>query len=264
MGSPRFRAVETSLCRAIEAWFAPGDVLASHVHDRSLLGVMLEGSFVTRIGGRRLECTPTAMWVEPGEERHANFIGSAGARVVVVQPDPARADVFAPFERLTSEVQLLHDPVVALDARRVARELDDIDPLSRLAIDGLVLGMLVRASRRTCRWRGRQPPRWMGRVRELLHDSFRTPPSMESIAQVAGVTPSHLCHAFRRHMGTTVGEYVRAVRMTWAAEQLRTSDERLSAIAAGAGYADQSHFTRECRRLLGERPSEYRRRARAV
>jgi AraC family transcriptional regulator len=62
-------------------------------------------------------------------------------------------------------------------------------------------------------------------------------------------------------MGTTVGRYIRSARASWAAEQLRSTDQPLSSIAAAAGYADQSHFIRECRRLLGASPSEFRRRS---
>jgi AraC family transcriptional regulator len=259
MGSPRYRSVESSLGRAIEAWFAPGEVLASHTHDRSLIGVMLEGSFETRIAAHSLDCHPGWMWAEPGEERHANVIGLRGARVVVVQPDPTRGEVFEPFERVLNEVHLLRDPLIALDARRIARELRGDDALARLSIDALTLGMLVRAARHVQPRRQRRPPPWLGRVRELLHERFADPPTILEIAAASGVTPSHLCHAFRRHTGATLGEYVRVVRVTWAAERLRVSDEPISAIASRAGYADQSHLTRECRRLLGIRPAEYRR-----
>lgn len=261
MGSPRSRTVETPLCRAIEAWFAPGDVLAPHTHDRSLVGVMLEGSFETRIGAHRLDCRPGSMWAEPGEERHANYMGRVGARVVVVQPDPRRTDVFAPFERLTNEVHLLYDPLLAVDARRLARELDLADVLAPLSIDALAVGMLVRAARRTTSRHGRAQPPWLNRVRELLHERFRAPPTLLEVCEVAGVTPSHLCHAFRRHTGATIGEYIRAIRMSWAADRLRTTRVPLSTIAVSAGYSDQSHFTRECKRLLGVRPTEYRRAA---
>jgi AraC family transcriptional regulator len=181
-----------------------------------------------------------------------------GARVLVMQPDPLRKDLFESIAPLIESVTLVHDPLVSLDARRILGEMDHGDVLARLAIDALMLGMLVRVSR-THRddSSGRAPP-WLKRVREMLHDEFRSPPSLATIAAVAGVIPTHLCHAFRAHVGTTLGEYVRIVRVTWAAEQLRTTDTPLSAIAAAAGYFDQSHFTRESRRLFGARPSEYR------
>jgi AraC family transcriptional regulator len=93
----------------------------------------------------------------------------------------------------------------------------------------------------------------------MLHEEFRAPPSLSRLAAEAGVTPTHLCHAFRAHVGTTIGRYVRAARASWAADQLRSTDQPLSAIATAAGYADQSHFIRECRRMLGTSPSAYRR-----
>lgn len=40
------------------------------------------------------------------------------------------------------------------------------------------------------------------------------------------------------------------------AERLAGSGASLAAVAAQAGYADQAHFTRECRRLTGRSPSD--------
>jgi AraC family transcriptional regulator len=176
-----------------------------------------------------------------------------------MQPDPAYAPLAGSIMPLIEDVAHVHDPNVSLDARRVLREMQEPDALAKLAIDALMIGMLVRVSRSHRKLAGRRAPAWLPRVREMLHDEFRSPPSLAALALVAGVSPTHVCHAFKAHVGMPIGEYVRRVRITWAAEQLRTSDQPLSAIAMAAGYSDQSHFTRESRRLLGARPSEYRR-----
>src|SRR5918999_1052466 len=139
MGSPRFRTAATTGCTVTDAWFPAGAVLEPHTHDRTIFAVMLDGSFDSAIGGRRLDCTPATVWTEPCEERHANYVGRAGARVLVVQPDPERADLFGGFGSLTDEVRLLRHAGIAADARRVRTELDVADPLSPLAIDSLVL-----------------------------------------------------------------------------------------------------------------------------
>jgi len=259
LGSPWFRTVETAWCRATEARFSAGDVLPAHTHDRPIVAVMLSGSFETAIEGRRFDCSPDSAWTEPCEVRHANYIGPMGARVLVMQPDPNRPELYESIASAIAQVALVKDPTIGVDARRMLGEMDHPDALSPLAMDALMLGILVRASRgRQERLRGRAPE-WLGRVRELLHDEFRSPPSMSQLALVAGVTSTHLCHVFKEHTGTTVGEYVRNLRASWAAEQLRRTDAPLSAIALSAGYCDQSHFTREFRRLLGARPAEYRR-----
>src|SRR5688500_15848762 len=113
MGSPRFRTLATSGCTVTDAWLAPGAVVEPHTHDRTTFAVMLDGSFDSAIAHRRREATPTTVWTEPREERHANYIGRAGAHVLVIQPDPARADLFAPFATLTDEVHLLRHAGIA-------------------------------------------------------------------------------------------------------------------------------------------------------
>jgi AraC family transcriptional regulator len=259
LGSPWFRVAETTACRVTEARFSAGDILHPHSHDRPILAVMLAGSFDTAIMGRRHACLPDHAWTEPCEERHANYIGQRGARVLVFQPDPAFMPLAGAIMPLIEDVAHVHDPIVSLDARRVLREMDQPDVLGKVAIDALLLGMLVRVSRGHHKFASRRPPSWLGRVREMLHDEFRSPPSLSALAAVVGVTPTHICHAFKTHVGMPIGEYVRRVRITWAAEQLQVTDQPLSAIAMAAGYSDQSHFIRESRRLLGARPSEYRR-----
>lgn len=264
MGSPWFRSMNTQASLATEARFSAGDALHPHTHDRPILAVMLAGSFDTTISGQRFPCTPGWSWTEPCEERHANYIGKDGAHVLVIQPDPSATRSFEFIGPLIDDIAHVQDPLVAVDARRILSEMDRADSLSSLAIDALTVGMLVRVARRARAERSpRQPPTWLPRITELLHEEFRTPPSLARLSAEAGVTPTHLCHAFRAHMGTTIGRYIRAARASWAAEQLRSTDQPLSVIATAAGYADQSHFIRECRRLLGTSPSAYRRSGRS-
>ncbi len=260
MGSPRFRTSATTACSVTDAWFPPSTVLEPHTHDRTIFAVMLDGSFDSSIAQRRLDCTPTTVWTEPREERHANYIGRAGAHVLVVQPDPARLDLFDPFARLIDEVHLLRHAGIAADARRVLAELDVADSLSPLAIDSLVLTMMTTASRvEFADPRRRGLPPWLRRAQEMLHANFRDRVQLADVAAAVGVQPSHLAHAFRRHFRTTVGTYVRALRLDWALGQITTTDLSLAEIALAAGYSDQSHFTRECRRLRGMSPGGYAR-----
>ncbi len=256
-GSSRFETIETAGCRVTHAWFPPGTVLHPHTHDRTILSVMIAGSFDTAVGGRRLECTPATVWTEPVEEKHANYVGRRGAEVVVVQPDHRREDLFSPFGALLDGVVCRRSARLLADAHRLVAELATGDALRGLAVDALVTSMMVTASRQECAHPA-SPPAWLRRVREALHETFRSPPTLAELAAVAGVSAAHVCHAFRRHYGTTVGEYVREIRMRWAAERLVATGDAIATIAAAAGYADHSHFARECRRRLGAGPTAYR------
>lgn len=260
MGSPRFRSVDTGRCLATEAWFPPHAELPSHTHDRSIFAVMLRGGFRSRIAGRSLQCDPSSIWTEPCEERHSNHVGAEGALVLVVQPDPAEAGMFEPFQRLTSEVQFLADAGVAADARRVLREIQVGDSLTPLGVDGLVMAMMTTASRlRLTAKTHSSPPHWLLRARDMVHARFREGIRLADIAREAGVHPSHLAHSFRTHFGVPVAAYARALRLQWAIERLADPTLAIADIAASAGFSDQSHLTRECRRSLGVSPAEYRR-----
>jgi transcriptional regulator GlxA family with amidase domain len=56
-----------------------------------------------------------------------------------------------------------------------------------------------------------------------------------------------------------VAAYARSLRLQWAIDRLADSTLAISDIAVSAGFSDQSHLTRECRRSLGVSPAEYRR-----
>jgi len=62
--------------------------------------------------------------------------------------------------------------------------------------------------------------------------------------------------------GLTIGEYVRRRRLLETARELRARPANLATLAASAGYSDQSHLTREFRRLLSTTPHVYRERHR--
>jgi AraC family transcriptional regulator len=261
MGSPRFRTEGTRTALTTQAWFAPGSTLHPHTHERTIFAVMLDGSFETAVARRRLDCMPGAVWTEPAEERHANYVGACGARVLVVQPDPARDDVFEPFLPFLSEVHLFRHPGIVGDARRISSELAHRDSLSPLAIDALIVGMLSAATRLAfADAHHARRPAWLTLVQEFLHANVGRDVSLAALAAVGGVHPSHLAHAFRRFLGMSVGAYARQLRLEAALGQLSETDAPISEIAMATGFADQSHLTRACRAVLGITPREYRRR----
>ena len=103
-------------------------------------------------------------------------------------------------------------------------------------------------------------PSWLLLTQELMHARFRDRVSLSAIARAVGVSPSHLAREFRAHFGTTLGEYMRRLRVEWVADQLTRTAMSLSELGIAAGFSDQSHLTREFRRRLGMTPAEWKRR----
>ncbi len=258
MGSPAFRSLSLAGFDVTEAWFPAREVLATHTHDRACVAVMLDGSFDVRFTGKTYACSPATVFTEPAGETHANFIGSLGAHVVVVQPDPLDTELLRPFGRLLDRVTHRHDAGMAGRASRLAHELGGQDDLSALAVESVALEMLVTLARLDSA-ESRRPAPWLLRAQELLHAHFAAVVRAADVASAVGVHPAHLARAFRAHFKLSMGSYVRRLRLDWAARELARSETPLAALAVAAGFADQSHFTRTFKRYSGLTPMAYRR-----
>lgn len=78
--------------------------------------------------------------------------------------------------------------------------------------------------------------------------------SLDDAAGAAGITVRTLDRRFERATGLTAAMYLRLVRFHRARDAIKAGAERLSDVAADAGYADQAHMTRDFRRFAGETP----------
>lgn len=258
MGSPRSRSVEVGGLLVTEAWFPPGLVIPPHVHRRACFAVMLDGAFDLSFARASYDCAPARITTEPAGERHANRVRSAGAHVVVLQPDPLRTELLRPLREVLEEVHHFGHAGIARSARQVTRELGRPDGVSELAIESLALGMLVAAGRNGSTDSSRRPPPWLLRAQEYVHARFLERFTTADVAREAGVHPVHLARVFRATFRASLGDYVRALRLDWAARLLTSSAAPLAEIALRAGFADQSHFTRAFKRYSGMTPGRYR------
>ncbi len=243
------------------AGFPASERLPPHVHERASLAVMLEGSFDLTMLHRVFACEPGSCVTEPAQERHGNNLGTGGAQVVVIQPDPVAVSGggLGSCGRLFEEVyHVPHSPGAGV-ARRIARELRAPDAVTPLAVEGLVLELLALCARQDrLDAVPRRTPRWLTHAREELNARFRDPPRVHELARAAGVHPDHLARAFRARFGIPIGAYVRRLRLDWATRLLESAEHAIAWVALEAGFADQSHFTRAFKRHTGLTPAEYR------
>jgi AraC family transcriptional regulator len=260
LGSPRFRHVAAGTVDVVSAWFPPHTRLGTHTHARALFGVMLGGAFRTRIRGRDVEYLVSGAWTEPAEERHANVASAEGARVLIVQPAAGATGVEQVCRPLLDEIVHLRSAELAADASRIEAECARPDDLSPLVVEGTALAMLARGARLRRSTRHHDAaPRWLLLVVEQLHAHRLDRVRLGELATSVGVHPSRLAHEFRARLGTSPGDYLRGLRLEWAAERLLDEEATIAEIALRAGFYDQSHFSRAFRRRFGITPAGWRR-----
>ena len=79
--------------------------------------------------------------------------------------------------------------------------------------------------------------------------------SVGELAGSVGVSPFHLCRAFRGASGMTLNDYRRVIRLRAVLGLTRDYRGNLSALALRAGFYSHSHFSTAFRRAFGVPPS---------
>lgn len=83
--------------------------------------------------------------------------------------------------------------------------------------------------------------------------------SIRSLADVASLSVSYFCHAFKESFGLAPHAYIIRKRVTRAQELMLMTSEPLSQIALSCGFADQGHLSKVFRREMGQSPNVWRR-----
>ena len=92
-----------------------------------------------------------------------------------------------------------------------------------------------------------------------IETNLSTPIRNKDLAALARLSTFHFNVAFRNSVGNSPHEYIIRRRMERAQGLMLSTDKALSDIAAECGLADQSHFTRLFKRVVGESPAAWRR-----
>ena len=257
-GGRVIKAREFSGLRLVDGVYSAKTKVPNHSHQEAVFCIALKGTCNETFAGklRKYEAL-TVEFLPPGQCHSLDF-PFTDTRTFSI--DVANFWLERAREYSLSVDNAIHNHGGLLSGlmMKVYREFLQMDGATPLAIEGLALEMLAEASRRHTSFSDQSPPRWLSRAVEFIRERFAEPLTITELAAAAGVHPVHLSREFRRFNGCTIGEYIRRLRVERACRQLSSSNESLAAIAASAGFSDQSHFSRTFKRLVGMTPAQYR------
>ncbi len=84
----------------------------------------------------------------------------------------------------------------------------------------------------------------MKEVTDYILTHYKEAITRETLASLAGLSPSHFSHVFKRRTGKSPIEYLTDIRIRRAKELLVTSNKCLKEIAETVGYRDEFYFSR--------------------
>ncbi len=96
------------------------------------------------------------------------------------------------------------------------------------------------------------------RVLDYIHGNLDGDLSLDTLAEVACMSPHHWHRVFRAMTGETLAEAIRRIRFVKAGNALVNEDAPLAQIAARFGYANLDSFSRTFRTIHGTSPDAFR------
>lgn len=174
------------------------------------------------------------------------------------------ASALLPFDLDPRSMRYLR-PSRALDVRSSVRRLCADDPLaSQQALAELIAAVVEQAGVGGGRsLSAGPPPRCVERARELLAASLGQRIDLDQLSAAVGANKFVLIRQFRRETGTTPHSYRNLLRIERARELLARGAASAE-IAGDLGFADQAHFSRRFKHVVGVTPSSYARAVRHV
>lgn len=97
--------------------------------------------------------------------------------------------------------------------------------------------------------------RWAQRTIERKPD---TSIDLDALADVASVSPAHLCRLFNESIGASPMQVVRRIRLRAALMLVTRSNLTVQQVAARCGFASPYHFSRSFSNLYGKPPTQVR------
>lgn len=162
--------------------------------------------------------------------------------------DVARIDVrILRDERLTAALESLCG---AVEEDRDAHEMQrSFSALLDEVVRSLSSAQLLR----------RRPPRpEIEAVRRILEERFADSVSLDDLTEEVGLSKFHLLRLFREEFGTTPHAFQLHLRIARAREMLDRGTSPAE-VALACGFADQAHFTRCFKSIVGFTPAAFAR-----
>jgi len=98
------------------------------------------------------------------------------------------------------------------------------------------------------------------RARDLADRRYAEPLDLDALAATAHVSKHHFVRSFAAAYGETPGRYLTRRRIERAQDLLRSANLTVTEVCMFVGFSSLGSFSSRFRELVGESPTEYRRR----
>lgn len=221
-----------------------------HFHQNPHISLLLSGHHLEKRKGKEFCRKPgDVLFCRAGESHQ--FISGTSAQNVNIELDQ---DFLKQYEISENQIErALNQVDVKLKILKMFHELTIQGKEMESSIQMLLLDLLHREKKEI----SSSPPPWLDTLLILMHESWMEALTLEELSLQLGVHPVSISKYFTKFLGCTFGEYRRKLKVSKSLEFIKNSQFKLTEIAYQAGFADQSHFSRSFKSLVGFTPKAY-------
>jgi AraC family transcriptional regulator len=209
-------------------------------------------------------CQSGTVMFHPAGEIHSNRFGCSLAHVLNIEINSPKLSSLNQYCARGNQSIDITGGMASWIGARLYQEFRGVDELSGIAIEGLVLQLLAEIFRGNGGTTSGKIPCWLEQAREIVHARFTDRLTLTDIAMNVGVHPVHLARQFHKHYSSTIGQFIRRLRIEYACREITHDNASLAEIALASGFSDQSNFSKTFKKLTGLTPHQFERTTREV
>ena len=234
----------------------------NHPFSQNKFYYLTEGTFRITIDGVDYTAQPGDWFFIPAGvlHRYSNFPDKMMRKYWMHFDIYPSSDLLAPL-KVAHRINVANCPQVQALFREFGRLCDSRDLCDRLRVKAIILELLaeyIRLAGRNTEVTWDERAEEMRNVLSYIQENFRRHLTIEELAAVCHMHPTHFIRAFKIKMAQTPHQYITDVRMEYARGLLDRSDRSVVEIAEDAGFYDLAHFSRAFKRYFSMSPTQYR------
>jgi YesN/AraC family two-component response regulator len=228
-----------------------------HYHENAYFTLILQGKLIEGNRKENYNCSAGNLLFHSSREPHYNVSLEGNTKFFNLEFNEIVSDDFAFDINALQGSFRIENTDVKFMLYKAFQETKIRDRFTSTSIQMTLYDILGRMLR-IKQTEEKTKPLWVKKLKEILHDSHAERISLVYLANELNIHPVHLSRDFPKHFRCTFGEYVRKARVEKALALLPDKNRSLTEIAFECGFADQSHFLRCFKQIIGINPYAYR------
>lgn len=225
-----------------------------HHHENPYFTYLLQGKLFESNKKESYYLEPGSLLFHNWQDAHYNIKSPEFTRGFHIEMNE---NWFSNFDIQTTDFEgsiNLKNPLIKNLINKLFIESKVNDQYSNLSIETLLLEIF--STIKESKERSSKKPVWVKNVQELLFEE-QIDYSLKNISSILKIHPVHLSREFSRYFGTSLGNYIRIIKVNQAFGLIALNQLSMTEICYKCGFFDQSHFITNFKQVYGTTPSKF-------